>query len=112
MFLVFKQGVKVRGISAETLLAIQVAHSIFVAEGLNCIITSVSEGKHMENSLHYKGKAVDLRLPHRSKVASIVNALRTALTDEYDVVLESDHIHIEFDPPKVPNELPPNKANA
>lgn len=115
MFLSCKQGVRVQGMSPEIMLAISVAHMVYVSQGNNCIITAVSDGKHMPGSLHYKGRAVDLRLPAMPNTVAhaqmIANQIRMGLTNEYDVILEKDHIHIEFDP-KVPNELPPSKADA
>ena len=64
------------------------------------IITSARDGKHSGNSLHYDGKACDIRtrdLGHEltTKYAA---ALVTALGADYDVVVESDHIHLEYDP--------------
>jgi hypothetical protein len=51
----------------------------------------------MEGSLHYRGFAVDLRLPTDNK-EEIRAELAASLGAEYDVILEIDHIHIEYDP--------------
>ena len=92
-----KPGVKVGGIKPEILLAINIAREAWPDATLT--ITSVVEGVHMNGSLHPKGYAVDLRLPaeadHREKV---VGDLRALLQTDYDVILEKDHIHIEYDP--------------
>ena len=48
-------------------------------------------------SLHYAGCAVDLRFPP-DNAAGLKAALAEALGGDYDVVLEADHIHVEFQP--------------
>lgn len=91
-----KAGVRVRGISNEILLALIIAESVFKDSESAMTITSLTDGKHSANSLHYTGDAVDLRLPANPTL--MVDVLRTSLGLSYDVVLESDHIHIEYDP--------------
>ena len=60
------------------------------------VITSGRDGVHKEGSFHYQGKAFDLRTWH------VLEALNAALKEEfgphYDVLLEKDHIHVEYDP--------------
>lgn len=97
----FKKGVKVFGIRPEATLAIQVAALVFHSYGYPCVVTSVVDGSHSLTSLHYSGAAVDLRIRHiqvAAQVREIVGHLKESLTDEYDVVLEETHIHIEFQP--------------
>jgi len=72
------------------------------------VITSANDGRHKRSSAHYRGMAVDLRtfdkdgeqLPpdERSRLADLISDL---LGEDFDVVPESDHIHVEYDP-KVP----------
>lgn len=64
------------------------------------VITSGTDGKHMVGSKHYIGDALDLR---RSNIPSklldtYLTRLRGRLGGDYDVILEIDHIHIEYDP--------------
>lgn len=92
-----KTGVRTRGIGCEILLAVVVAHELFRERGESLTITSCTDGVHKERSLHYTGCAVDLRLPAVGKEA-MVDALRSRLGVDYDVVLEKDHIHLEYDP--------------
>lgn len=63
-------------------------------------ITSVLDGKHKEDSKHYDGDAFDMRtfIYTVKEINALAPALREALGPDYDVVLEADHIHIEFDP--------------
>lgn len=88
-----KPGVQLRIMSTQILLAILEADRIL--EG-TAVVTSVSDGKHSAGSLHYVGLAFDLRLP--ANPAGFVGALKAALGAEYDVVLEHDHIHVEYQP--------------
>ncbi len=64
------------------------------------VITSARDGQHKSNSLHYQGKAIDLRIsdmpPGRER--DVVRELQRALGSDFDIVLESDHIHLEYDP--------------
>ena len=97
----FKEGVKITGVRSEIVLAIQVAYSVYMEYEEECVITSVVEGKHSRGSLHYSGAAFDIRtrtiLKDFDKEA-IKEDIRYALTDEFDVVLEATHIHVEFQP--------------
>ncbi len=65
-----------------------------------CVITSGREGQHGPNSLHPFGKALDLRtntlIP--AVVPYIFRDLKLALGEQYDVVLEPTHVHMEYDP--------------
>jgi hypothetical protein len=97
-----KPGVRPDGVRPETLYAIMVADSLFRARGGECTVTSLCEGKHSQNSLHYVGRAVDLRIRDVASkdtvIPAIVRDLKEALGAAYDVILEPTHIHIEFDP--------------
>ena|SRR3990167_11277587 len=72
-------------------------------------VTAGSDGHHGEQSLHYKNLAVDLRTGHSwspplmtpQEAKDIRDELALRLGAGYDVVLEGDHIHAEYDP-KVP----------
>ena len=97
---VIKPGVDVRGIQPEILLARIIAGEVFARYGVACIITSGSEGKHKVGSLHPKDQALDFRTRHMDKRLwpVVAEELGKALGPQYDVVLESDHIHCEYDP--------------
>ena len=69
--------------------------------GRAVIITAGREGLHSKTSLHYKGRAIDIRIndiPTRDEVVAYHAAIIQALGKGYDVVLEKTHIHIEWDP--------------
>lgn len=93
-----KPGVRVRGLSNEILLAVIIANEVYAKYDANLTLTSFTDGDHKTGSLHHCGDAVDLRLPVVGLRAAIIESLRTALTADYDVVLEIDHIHVEYDP--------------
>lgn len=95
-----KHDVTLNGMQPEMLLAVQVVHSVYSALGVDgCVITSVTDGEHSPGSLHYVGYAVDFRIPSDRRVArQLSGGIANALTREFDVVLESDHLHIEFQP--------------
>jgi hypothetical protein len=72
--------------------------SLFISiTGEESIITSTYEGNHSPSSLHYGNLAVDFRLP-KKRADDLISAIRSHLPKDYDIILESDHIHIEYDP--------------
>lgn len=93
-----KDDVRVRGLSNEILLAIIIAQAVYSDTEHVMVITSLTDGDHMAGSLHHCGDAVDLRLPTNSAHTVMASRLRDALGSSYDVVLEKDHIHVEYDP--------------
>jgi len=94
----YKPGVKVAGIRPEILAAYPVIEAAYGSK--TAVITSACDGKHSRGSFHYLGLAIDLRTRHLEEggAEQIVKLMVEWLTDEYDVVLESDHIHLEFQP--------------
>ena len=96
-----KAGVDLRGLTPQMAIAYSIAQQIYHdIAGQHCVITSASDGKHMPDSLHYKGKALDLRTNNLrpEQVHPVFVALKDALhPGQFDVVLEGDHIHVEFD---------------
>lgn len=76
----------------------------FAHHGQECVVTSLGDGKHGEESLHPKGLAVDLRSKHLPSglKQTILQALRIALP-QCDILLEyegqpNEHYHLEWDP--------------
>jgi len=73
--------------------------------GEHAILSSTYGSVHGDGSLHGRGDAEDFAIvlandePIRhSTVVLLVEALRQELGPDFDVVLEKDHIHIEYDP--------------
>jgi hypothetical protein len=88
-----KPGVQMRTLSPQMLLAIIEADRIL--EG-SLVVTSVSDGTHSSGSLHYVGLAADFRLP--LEPLDFVAQLKESLGAEFDVVIEKDHVHVEYQP--------------
>jgi hypothetical protein len=60
------------------------------------VITSTYEGNHSEGSLHYCNEAVDIRIWKSPR--KVRAAIKQRLGNDYDVIFEGNHIHIEYDP--------------
>lgn len=96
-----KPGVRVHGMNPELMLVALAAEGIWKKYGdKEVVITSVIDGVHKRSSYHYGGQAVDLRTRNFSteNKEKAADNLRTALGDDYVVILESDHIHVHFQP--------------
>lgn len=93
----FKTGVEILGIRPEMVAIFGAIEQAWLEQGVEATITSVTDGKHKRQSAHYTGSAVDVRIWDMD-AAKAAEALRERLTGDYDVVLESDHIHVEYDP--------------
>lgn len=65
-------------------------------------VTSGNDSTHMKGSKHYDNEAFDIRthnvLDGREACTLWINRMKESLGANYDVVLEKDHIHVEFDP--------------
>ena len=98
MALKMKEGVSPKNIKNECLLGMHLSSWVFDHHGYDCIITSISEGKHSKNSRHYIGYAFDLRRRHLpyGLAETIEDDLQAELGEEYKVILEDTHFHIQY----------------
>lgn len=91
-----------RGVQNEIVLALIIAAPIWEkVTGVELVITSMVDGDHKLNSLHYVGYAVDWRkntVVDSQLVDYALREIRSALTTEFDLVNEATHIHLEFQP--------------
>lgn len=97
-----KEDVKLEGMSVECAWGQFVAWTVWYSMGFkgDCRITSCLDDApgRLPKSKHKIGDAFDLGIwAVGDRVESLARTLRKALGDEFDVVVEKDHIHIEFD---------------
>lgn len=99
-----KPGVKLGGVCPELALAAVVVEATLREYG-PVVVTSVLDGTHSDGSLHYRGRAMDLRSKHIAAHNKdlVLRALRVNLGSEFDVLLEgrgteNEHFHLEFQP--------------
>lgn len=101
--IVFKPGVKLHGLRPEMLACLWPVAGVYGSHGVEvCTVTSGTEpGPHKRGSLHFNGLALDFRTIRASRLVDwqrVADEVREALTDEFDVVLEATHLHVEFHP--------------
>lgn len=100
MAIFIKSDVK-RGWKEPMIKGIKVLAKLYDRYNEDLMITSGTEGKHMQMSHHYIGWAVDFRKGSRSK-GDIMTALRNAGESEvdWDIVdgYATNHYHLEYDP--------------
>lgn len=105
----FKDDVDISNLCPEIKNYLELLDEVTKAAfGVEAIITSGHEGfsgdgVHSNNSLHYKGRAIDIGWPIRIvnvvKLAMFLDSLINIFPDSlFDVLFEINHIHIEYDP--------------
>jgi hypothetical protein len=104
MTMYLKPGVKLTALQPQMVLAAAIVHSIYQRNNVLCTITSANDSTHMVGSLHYSGCALDFRTKnYASSKALLVEQIKTALGDDFDVVFEgqdtdNEHLHVEYQP--------------
>lgn len=94
------KGASIRGMRAEALAGWDICSAVYEQFNYLCWLTSGTEGEHSPGSLHYLGLAFDLRIKHMDAMdpVRIAEMCAKRLGDEFDVALEGNHIHVEFQP--------------
>lgn len=84
----------------EIVRARRIVAQVWQSRGATVTVTSGLDGTHQAKSLHYEGLAEDYRTSDAPKgqLLGMVSEIRALLGGSYDVVLESTHLHVEFDP--------------
>ena len=90
--------VRITGFTPELLLGLWIVNEVYNEFGVDCVITCGMEGVHSTTSLHYSGNAVDIRRYDGVDMGELVRECRSRLMIHYDIVLEKDHVHLEFQP--------------
>ena len=95
-----KEGANIQGINIRIRPALVAASEIWKRQGKELVITCGLDGEHSAGSLHYYGLAVDLRTSYfNGETQALVHReLKNALGDDFDVVREPTHMHVEYDP--------------
>jgi len=94
-----KPGV-VLGSMPEMEYARRIVARVYERSGYQLTVTSGYDGSHSAVSLHYKGLAEDYRTRdlRPGDLDRIVAEIRATLGSDYDVIVEADHLHVEYDP--------------
>lgn len=115
MKIMIKPGAVLLELNSHLFHVAYTVHSVWQKRGQVPILTSASEGKHKDGSLHYKGLAWDFRawnIPDPEKATEELSNLLNISGHLYDVLLESKTIkdpktgkdqtvkwiHVEYDP--------------
>jgi hypothetical protein len=100
--MLLKTGVISDGVQPPTWYACGLFEGLYFNHGYDLTVTSLVDGVHPDaKNIHGRGFAADLRIDGvpASLVQAIVQEARLLLYNlGYDVVLEKDHIHVEYDP--------------
>ena len=104
--LYLKENVKINGahMYPEIVKIVDVARSTAPLLQDDAVwITSANDSKHMDGSLHYANRAYDIRTynivgPTMDIAKTWVARMKLALGGHYDIILEIDHIHAEYQP--------------
>lgn len=96
-----KKGVNLAGIRPEMVLAALICEQVMRTWHVeyDMTVTSVCDGKHGKGSLHYVGQAIDIRTNDIVANKLLIDAqLKEYLGEQFDVVWEDTHLHVEFQP--------------
>lgn len=84
-----------------------------ISKGVNFVITSGNDANHKLGSYHYEDRAIDISfkcgltnkdIPGWADGGEVFQSLNKMLNPlapsykDYDIILEADHVHIEYDP--------------
>lgn len=96
-----KAGVSLAGIQPEMVVALRVLEDVYDRLGVSeVVVTSCTDGTHSPSSRHYLGFALDLRTRNvpAAQRDELTTQVKKALGQDFYVLLESDHLHIDFRP--------------
>ena len=112
--LCLKDGVRINGehFAPEMVRILDVARETApMMERGTVWITSANDSRHMNESLHYKNRAFDIRVMNiigdvKREAKLWAERMQLALGDNYVVLFEVDHIHVQYAPFVEPEEEP------
>jgi hypothetical protein len=93
----------------ETALVLHHASIWSRLAGIDLVVNAGSDGAHRAGSLHPWDLALDLDTEgdRPDDIEQLHGYLARILPFEFDVVLEVDHVHVEYDPHRKPLPLEP-----
>lgn len=98
-----KDGVRFKVLMPQVINLFNALNGASASLKKNITITSGNDGEHKKNSYHYRDLALDVRRwgLEPNELDRLMDILRGVawknIRGYYDVVLESNHIHVEFD---------------
>lgn len=102
-----KDGAKIEGLDIRMRPVLVAADNVWRRNGQELVVTSGLDGEHSAGSFHYYGRAVDFRVRYFDLATrqAVVRQLKDAIQERvhpyerkrYQVVLKSDHMHVEYD---------------
>lgn len=99
-----KAGASLKNVSWRMFWVAIIADGVFKSLGTEAVITSGADGTHSARSKHYPEnnpsglvEALDFRTWH-VKPEEAAKKMRSKLGPDYDIVVESTHIHAEYHP--------------
>ena len=97
--MLIKAGVDISRLNPQIRRALTPLSRLWGDEKRELVVTSTYEGNHMPSSLHYHNDAVDLRWPvFGDEQKPFIEKVKRELGNDFDVVAEGTHIHVEYDP--------------
>lgn len=101
-----KNTVNLDGLKTQAVVGIMIVNEVYRFHQIDCVITSCSDSVHGTNSLHWLGRAFDVRtknIPSMKLKTEIRDTIKANLGPQFDVIFESmglanEHLHIEWDP--------------
>jgi len=95
-----KSTVRIGTLTLELLDGLLAAAHVYSNLGYTLVVTSWDASVHGKDSLHYQGRSADLRfwtIPEKER-PGVLKQLKLVLGPSWDVIQETDHFHIEYDP--------------
>ncbi len=84
----------------QMVVGLIMANEVYNEYDVDMVWTSSNDSRHSLTSLHYSGNAVDLRTRtlRAEDRQRCRDKIKEKLNIDFDVILESDHIHLEYQP--------------
>lgn len=98
----YKKSANKNALEPVMMLALSRVEKIYNEFGYSAVVTSTNDSFHKKGSLHYVGLAVDIRIRHIQQdlvqeINRLIKEKLTSYSNSFQVILEPDHIHIEYD---------------